>query len=48
MYDSLYLSTDVFVISGEKLSKQQLQSNNAIKKLRAKEKDTDAVIKTQK
>ncbi|XP_064639723.1 TATA element modulatory factor-like isoform X2 [Lineus longissimus] len=36
------------LMEGEKLSKQQLQSNNAVKKLRAKEKDTDAIIKTQK
>ena len=33
---------------GEKLSKQQLQSNNIIKKLRAKEKDNDAILKSQK
>ena len=32
--------------SGEKLSKQQLQSNNIIKKLRAKEKETDTQLKT--
>jgi hypothetical protein len=33
---------------GEKLSKQQLQSNNIIKKLRAKEKENDHTIKTQR
>ena len=33
---------------GEKLSKQELQSNNIIKKLRAKEKQTDQVITSQK
>ena len=33
-------------LSGEKLSKQQLQSNNIIKKLRGKEKETDAQMKT--
>ncbi len=35
-------------IAGEKLSKQQLQSNNIIKKLRTKEKENDAFTKTQK
>ena len=35
-------------IIGEKLSKQQLQSNNILKKLRVKEKDSDSLIKTQK
>lgn len=30
---------------GEKLSKQQLQSNNIVKKLRSKEKENDALIK---
>ncbi|XP_012061029.1 PREDICTED: TATA element modulatory factor [Atta cephalotes] len=33
---------------GEKLSKQQLQHSNIIKKLRVKEKETDATIKSQK
>ncbi|KYN13069.1 TATA element modulatory factor [Trachymyrmex cornetzi] len=33
---------------GEKLSKQQLQHSNIIKKLRIKEKETDAMIKSQK
>lgn len=33
---------------GEKLSKQQLQHCNIIKKLRVKEKETDATIKSQK
>ena len=33
---------------GEKLSKQQLQSNNIIKKLRAKEKENDQTIKSQR
>lgn len=33
---------------GEKLSKSQLQSNTIIKKLRQKEKDTDATISSQK
>lgn len=33
---------------GEKLSKQQLQHSNIIKKLRAKEKENDATIKSQK
>ncbi|KAJ9575477.1 hypothetical protein L9F63_007682, partial [Diploptera punctata] len=33
---------------GEKLSKQQLQHSNIIKKLRAKEKETDSTIKNQK
>ncbi|XP_076242030.1 TATA element modulatory factor isoform X2 [Calliopsis andreniformis] len=33
---------------GEKLSKQQLQHSNIIKKLRAKEKENDALIKNQK
>lgn len=33
---------------GEKLSKQQLQHSNIIKKLRVKEKDNDVVIKNQK
>ena len=33
---------------GEKLSKQQLTSNNIIKKLRAKEKDNDSLIKSHK
>ncbi|XP_022093565.1 TATA element modulatory factor-like isoform X2 [Acanthaster planci] len=32
---------------GEKLSKQQLQNSNIIKKLRSKEKDNETVIKTQ-
>lgn len=33
---------------GEKLSKQQLQCNNIIKKLRVKEKESDSLISTQK
>lgn len=33
---------------GEKLSKQQLQSNNIIKKLRVKEKESDSLLSTQK
>ncbi|XP_014774011.1 TATA element modulatory factor isoform X1 [Octopus bimaculoides] len=33
---------------GEKLSKQQLQSNNIIKKLRTKEKENDSLIASQK
>lgn len=33
---------------GEKLSKQQLQHSNIIKKLRVKEKETDTTIKSQK
>ncbi|XP_074104872.1 TATA element modulatory factor isoform X2 [Cotesia typhae] len=33
---------------GEKLSKQQLQHSNIIKKLRAKEKETEATLKSQK
>ena len=33
---------------GEKLSKQQLQSNNIIKKLRTKEKENDSTIKSQR
>ncbi|KAG7209879.1 hypothetical protein KM043_011481 [Ampulex compressa] len=33
---------------GEKLSKQQLQHSNIIKKLRAKEKENDGIIKSQK
>ncbi|KAL5017812.1 hypothetical protein ScPMuIL_003534 [Solemya velum] len=33
---------------GEKLSKQQLQSNNIIKKLRAKEKENEVLITSQK
>ncbi|XP_043785186.1 TATA element modulatory factor-like isoform X3 [Apis laboriosa] len=33
---------------GEKLSKQQLQHSNIIKKLRVKEKENDALIKSQK
>jgi hypothetical protein len=33
---------------GEKLSKQQLQHSNIIKKLRAKEKETDNTMKNQK
>ncbi|XP_041473381.1 TATA element modulatory factor-like isoform X2 [Lytechinus variegatus] len=36
------------MIEGEKLSKQQLQNSNIIKKLRAKEKETDKLLKTQK
>lgn len=33
---------------GEKLSKQQLQHSNIIKKLRVKEKENDTLIKSQK
>jgi len=33
---------------GEKLSKQQLQSNNIIKKLRSKEKDNESLLKSNK
>ncbi|XP_067673660.1 TATA element modulatory factor-like isoform X2 [Haliotis asinina] len=33
---------------GEKLSKQQLQSNNIIKKLRSKEKENESVLSSQK
>ena len=33
---------------GEKLSKQQLQHSNIIKKLRAKEKENESTIKSQK
>jgi hypothetical protein len=33
---------------GEKLSRQQLQHSNIIKKLRAKEKEADNVMKNQK
>ena len=33
---------------GEKLSKQQLQHSNIIKKLRAKDKENEALIKSQK
>lgn len=33
---------------GEKLSKQQLQHSNIIKKLRVKEKENDALVKSQK
>ena len=33
---------------GEKLSKQQLANSNIIKKLRAKEKETDSVAKTNR
>ena len=33
---------------GEKLSKQQLQHSNVIKKLRIKEKDNEALLKSQK
>ena len=33
---------------GEKLSKQQLQSNNIIKKLRVKEKENDNMMKSNK
>lgn len=46
IHESLYLCIDVsysdpFFSSGEKLSKQQLQNSNIIKKLRAKEKDRE-------
>lgn len=44
---SLYLSC--VTLLGEKLSKQQLQHSNIIKKLRVKEKDSDArIVKQQK
>ena len=33
------------LILGERLSKQELQINNTIKKLRAKEKENEALIK---
>jgi hypothetical protein len=33
---------------GEKLSRQQLQHSNIIKKLRAKEKEADNIMKNQK
>lgn len=33
---------------GEKLSKQQLNYSNIVKKLRAKEKESDALIQDQK
>ncbi|RUS88994.1 hypothetical protein EGW08_003241, partial [Elysia chlorotica] len=36
------------LLEGEKLSKQQLQSSTIIKKLRAKEKESDATITSQK
>ncbi|XP_055954477.1 TATA element modulatory factor isoform X3 [Patella vulgata] len=36
------------LLEGEKLSKQQLQSNNIIKKLRSKEKENDILITSQK
>ncbi|KAK6171346.1 hypothetical protein SNE40_019555 [Patella caerulea] len=36
------------LLEGEKLSKQQLQSNNIIKKLRSKEKESDILITSQK
>lgn len=38
----------VVLYLGEKLSKQQLQSNNIIKKLRAKEKDSETLTKSQR
>lgn len=37
----------MFFLSGEKLSKQQLQHSNIIKKLRVKEKENDATITKQ-
>lgn len=37
----------LFSLVGEKLSKQQLQQSNIIKKLRAKEKESDAKIAKQ-
>lgn len=44
----IYLSW-CFAFLGEKLSKQQLQHSNIIKKLRVKEKESDAkIIKQQK
>ena len=45
---STYLVPMVFYMSGEKLSKSQLQSNTIIKKLRSKEKDNESTITTQK
>ena len=35
----------LIILSGEKLSKQELQINNTIKKLRAKEKENEVLIK---
>ena len=35
----------LIILSGEKLSKQELQINNTIKKLRAKEKESEVLIK---
>ena len=32
------------LFTGEKLSKQQLQSNTILKKLRSKEKETDSLV----
>ena len=37
-----------FDYTGEKLSKQQLQNSNIIKKLRAKEKENEGLIASQK
>ena len=37
-----------FDFPGEKLSKQQLQSNNIIKKLRTKEKENESLLKSQR
>ena len=39
---------DWSVYPGEKLSKQELQINNTIKKLRAKEKENEALIKNNR
>ncbi|XP_074648064.1 uncharacterized protein LOC141903716 isoform X2 [Tubulanus polymorphus] len=42
------IQIEELLTEGEKLSKQQLQNSTVIKKLRAKEKDTDSNIKTLK
>lgn len=36
------------MMEGEKLAKQQLQSNNLIKKLRKKEKEQEELVKIQR
>ena len=43
-----FLFWSFYCIAGEKLMKQQLQTNNILKKLRAKEKEMDSTNKTQK
>lgn len=43
-----FLNEDLLIllpITGEKLSKQELHVNNTVKKLRAKEKENEAVLK---